>query len=114
VVLLHGALLLGRGLPAELAVHFRMSAAALTRTLGEDLQWTVPAHVRHEQGAEADLLVLADHPDGPAGQGTPCSFGWGGGGSVGEEGVEPSRPYGHTDLHRARLPFRHSPWRKRR
>jgi hypothetical protein len=28
---------------------------------------------------------------------------------VGEEGVEPSRPYGHTDLNRARLPFRHSP-----
>jgi len=71
VVLLHGALLLGRGLPAELAVHFRMSAAALTRTLGEDLQWTVPAHVRHEQGAEADLLVLADHPDRPAVQRTP-------------------------------------------
>ena len=31
---------------------------------------------------------------------------------VGEEGVEPSRPYGHTDLNRARLPFRHSPWRR--
>ena len=30
---------------------------------------------------------------------------------MGEEGVEPSRPYGHTDLNRARLPFRHSPWR---
>jgi hypothetical protein len=30
---------------------------------------------------------------------------------VGEEGVEPSRPYGHTDLNRARLPFRHSPGR---
>src|SRR5690606_37357144 len=29
---------------------------------------------------------------------------------VGEEGVEPSRPSGHTDLNRARLPFRHSPW----
>jgi len=65
------ALLLGRGLPAELAVHFRMSAAALTRTLGDDLQWTVPAHVRHEQGADADLLVLADHPDRPAVQRTP-------------------------------------------
>jgi hypothetical protein len=31
---------------------------------------------------------------------------------VGEEGVEPSRPYGHTDLNRARLPFRHSPWQR--
>jgi len=66
VVALHGALLLGRGLPVELAVHFRMSPAALTRTLGQDLQWTVPAHVRHERGADADLLVLADHPDRPA------------------------------------------------
>jgi hypothetical protein len=43
-----------------------MSAAALTRTLGEDLRWTVPAHLRQEQTAEADLLVLADHPDRPA------------------------------------------------
>jgi Protein of unknown function (DUF3662)/FHA domain len=29
--------------------------------------------------------------------------------TVGEGGVEPPRPYGHTDLNRARLPFRHSP-----
>src|ERR1044072_5241713 len=28
---------------------------------------------------------------------------------VGEGGGEPPRPYGHTDLNRARLPFRHSP-----
>src|SRR5438105_4117688 len=27
-------------------------------------------------------------------------------GVVGEGGVEPPRPYGHTDLNRARLPFR--------
>jgi len=33
---------------------------------------------------------------------------------VGEEGVEPSRPYGHTDLNRARLPFRHSPEQRRK
>jgi len=47
-----------------------MSPAALTRTLAEDLRWTVPAHIRYEQGAEADLLVLADHPDRPAVQRT--------------------------------------------
>src|SRR5262249_54984198 len=29
---------------------------------------------------------------------------------VGEGGFEPSRPFGHTDLNRARLPFRHPPW----
>jgi hypothetical protein len=28
---------------------------------------------------------------------------------VGEGGLEPPRPHGHTDLNRARLPFRHSP-----
>ena len=28
---------------------------------------------------------------------------------MGEEGFEPSRPFGHTDLNRARLPFRHPP-----
>ena len=27
---------------------------------------------------------------------------------VRERGVEPPRPFGHTDLNRARLPFRHS------
>jgi hypothetical protein len=66
VLLLHGALLLGRGLPADFTVHFRMSAAALARNLPEEAQWSVPAHVRHERAAEADLLVLADHPDRPA------------------------------------------------
>ena len=28
---------------------------------------------------------------------------------VGKGGVEPPRPHGHTDLNRARLPFRHFP-----
>src|SRR5918999_6276819 len=28
---------------------------------------------------------------------------------VGKGGVEPPRPFGHTDLNRARLPFRHFP-----
>src|SRR3954470_22795529 len=32
---------------------------------------------------------------------------------VGKGGVEPPRPSGHTDLNRARLPFRHLPWRSR-
>jgi hypothetical protein len=66
VLLLHGALLLGRGLPADFTVHFRMSATALARNLPEEARWSVPAHVRHERAAEADLLVLADHPDRPA------------------------------------------------
>ena len=32
---------------------------------------------------------------------------------VGKGGVEPPRPFGHTDLNRARLPFRHFPGRSR-
>jgi hypothetical protein len=74
VVLLAGALLLGRGLPLEVAVHLRMSAAALTRTTPPDESWTLPAYERYERerdpAAEADLLVLADHPDRPAVQRT--------------------------------------------
>jgi hypothetical protein len=70
VVVLAGGLLLGRGLPVDLAVHLRMSPAALARTLPADEAWTLPAYARYETqhapAAEADLLVLADHPDRPA------------------------------------------------
>jgi hypothetical protein len=70
VVLLHGALLLGRGLPAELEIHLRMSPAALARRLPDSAQWTLPAHERYASergpGGGADLLVMSDHPDRPA------------------------------------------------
>ena len=70
VVLLAGELLLGRGLPLDLAVHLRMSAAALARRLPAELAWTLPAHARYaaerDPEGEADLLVLADHPERPA------------------------------------------------
>jgi hypothetical protein len=70
VVLLAGALLLGRGLPLDLAVHLRMSPAALSRTLPEPERWTLPAYTRYAEErtpeAEADLVVLSDHPDRPA------------------------------------------------
>ena len=70
VVLLAGALLLGRGLPLDLAVHLRMSAAAISRSLPQDERWTLPAYARygqeHSPEAEADLVVLSDHPDRPA------------------------------------------------
>jgi hypothetical protein len=70
VVVLAGALLLGRGLPLDLAVHLRMSPAALARTLPDEVAWTLPAYVRYDAENtptdEADLLVLADHPDRPA------------------------------------------------
>lgn len=70
VTLLAGSLLLGRGLPLDLAVHLRMSAAALTRRLPAGERWTLPAYARYDAvndpAGRADLLVLADHPDRPA------------------------------------------------
>lgn len=70
VVVLAGSLLLGRGLPVDLAVHLWMSAAALARTVPEGERWTLPAYARYDAeyapADGADLLVLADHPDRPA------------------------------------------------
>lgn len=70
VVILAGALLLGRGLPFDLAIHLRMNASALSRELPADEQWTLPAYARYESERDpagtADLVVLADHPDRPA------------------------------------------------
>jgi hypothetical protein len=70
VLLVAGALLLGRGLPLDLAVHLRMSAAALRRRLDPAEHWTLPAYARydaeHDPAGAADLLVLADHPERPA------------------------------------------------
>lgn len=70
VVLLAGGRLLGRGLPADLTVHLRMSRAALERRLPPELAWTAEAYARHalegDPGGYADVLVMADHPDRPA------------------------------------------------
>jgi len=70
VVLLAGALLLGRGLPLDLAVHLRMSEAALARTLPAEERWTLPAYARYAEerspDKHADLVVYSDHPDRPA------------------------------------------------
>jgi len=69
VLLLAGALLLGRGLPAELTVHLRMSGAALARRSEPALAWTLPAYARYDaeyDPAGADVLVLADDPARPA------------------------------------------------
>jgi hypothetical protein len=69
VVVLAGALLLGRGLPLDLAVHLRMGQVALARRIAPEEAWTLPAYARYEAEHtpdEADLLVLADHPDRPA------------------------------------------------
>ncbi len=70
VVLVAGPMLLGRGLPAELAVHLHLSEASLRRRVTDELAWTVPALVAHERDADsdavADAVVRTDHPDRPA------------------------------------------------
>jgi hypothetical protein len=51
-------------------VHLRRGNAALARNLPADEHWTLPAYARYEREREparqADLVVLADHPDRPA------------------------------------------------
>jgi hypothetical protein len=70
VVVVHGALLLGRALPFDVTVHLHMSAAALARTTEEAARWTLPAYARydaeHEPARLADLTVMCDHADRPA------------------------------------------------
>ncbi|EIE98116.1 nucleoside/nucleotide kinase family protein [Saccharomonospora glauca] len=70
VVVLDGELLLGRGLPAELAVHLWLSPAALRRRLPEDVKWALPAYARYDaevRPAElADVVVRMDNPEHPA------------------------------------------------
>lgn len=70
VVIVAGALLLGRGLPLDVAVHLQMGPAALRRRLPDTERWTLPAYARYADEREpernADLLVLSDHPDRPA------------------------------------------------
>ena len=69
VVLVAGGLLLGRGLPAELTVHLRMSPAALARRLDPEWHWALPAYARYDADydpAGADVLVLVDDPARPA------------------------------------------------
>jgi len=70
VVVVSGSVLLGRGLPFDVAVHLRLSPAALARRTRSDQAWTVPALERYaaERGPEAaaDLVVRADDPRHPA------------------------------------------------
>ena len=70
VVIVDGPLLLGRGLPAELAVHLAMSEGALRRRTPDADAWTLPAYARYVEEVDpiavADLVVRADHPTRPA------------------------------------------------
>jgi hypothetical protein len=70
VLLLDGALLLGRGLPAELTVHLHLSEGALARATPPEEAWTLPAYRNYTRrvGPErvADVVLLVDHPSRPA------------------------------------------------
>lgn len=70
VLLLDGALLLGRWLPFELTVHLALSPGALARRTPPDEQWTLPAFARYEAETDptslADLTVRSDDPRHPA------------------------------------------------
>lgn len=70
VVLLDGALLLGRWLPFELTVHLDLSPAALRRRTPADDHWTLPAFDRYRSDVApttvADVVVRVDDPNHPA------------------------------------------------
>lgn len=70
VLLLDGTLLLGVGLPAELAVHLDVSPAVLDRRTGADERWTLPAFARYREEVRpadiADVVVRYDDPTRPA------------------------------------------------
>jgi hypothetical protein len=70
VLLLDGALLLGRGLPLDLTVHLHLSRSARARALGPDEAWALPAYARYDDEAapldRADVVIRMDHPTRPA------------------------------------------------
>lgn len=70
VLLLDGALLLGRGLPLDLSIHLRLSPAALVRRTPEDERWTLPAYEQYDREVDpdgtADVVVRVDDVRHPA------------------------------------------------
>lgn len=68
VVVLDGALAIGRGLDVDVAVHLALKPATLRRRTPPEEIWAVPAYERyaHEIEGVPDLVVRVDHPDHPA------------------------------------------------
>jgi hypothetical protein len=74
VVVLDGALALGRGLDVDISVHLALKTATLRRRTPPDEAWAIPAYERYAQEIEyaqetksaPDLVVRFDHPDHPA------------------------------------------------
>jgi hypothetical protein len=70
IVVVDGELLLGRGLPFDLAVHLWLSPAALARKTEAEEAWSLPAFARYDAEVDpmvtADLAVRMDDPNHPA------------------------------------------------
>jgi hypothetical protein len=70
VLVVDGSLLLGRGLPFDLAVHLRLSPGALRRRTASGEHWVLEAFERyadeHAPEKAADVLVRWDDPRHPA------------------------------------------------
>ncbi|GII84303.1 uridine kinase [Sphaerisporangium siamense] len=70
VLVMDGVLLLGRGLPFDLAVHLWLTPGALARRTPGDRRWTLPAYARYEEETGprdlADVVVRVDDPRHPA------------------------------------------------
>lgn len=70
VLLLDGALLLGRGLAFDHTVHLALSGPALRRRTPKEEHWTLPAYERYATEVDplhtADTAVRVDDPEHPA------------------------------------------------
>jgi hypothetical protein len=68
VVVLDGALAVGRGLDLDVVVHLALKPTTLRRRTPPDEAWALPAWERYAREIEGapDLVVRVDHPDHPA------------------------------------------------
>jgi hypothetical protein len=70
VLLLDGALLLGRGLPADVTVHLAARPATLSRRTSDADRWALPAFARYDSEVRprevAGVVVHVDDPRHPA------------------------------------------------
>lgn len=68
VLVLDGALALGRGLDLDASVHLALKPATLRRRTAPDEAWVLAAYERYGKQIEGtpDLVVRFDHPDHPA------------------------------------------------
>ncbi|WP_369370258.1 uridine kinase [Promicromonospora sp. Populi] len=68
VLVLDGALAIGRGLDVDVAVHLSLKPATIRRRTPPEQTWTIPAYEQYAREIEGlpDLVVRVDHPDHPA------------------------------------------------